>query len=81
MADTNENIPQITKDTLIGELMEIDVGAAVILMSIGMHCIGCPASAGETIEEAAWVHGVEASELVDEINSYLAAKAELKEES
>ena len=59
---------QVTKDTKIGELLEISMDAAPILLSIGMHCLGCPASQNETIEEAAAVHGVDADELVKAIN-------------
>jgi len=69
---------QIDKDTLIGELMEIDITTAPILMSIGMHCIGCPASQMETIEEAAWVHGMDVDELVNEINAHLLRRYEEK---
>ncbi len=64
----------VNKDTKIGELLQIDVGTAPILMAAGMHCLGCPASQAETIEEAAMVHGLEAQELVDEINRYLEKK-------
>ena len=49
----------VSKDTLIGELLQIDSGVGYILMGIGMHCFGCPASQMETIEEAAMVHGVD----------------------
>ena len=59
---------QVTKDTRIGELLEIDADVAPILLSIGMHCLGCPASQMETIEEAAAVHGVDADELVKALN-------------
>ena len=48
---------KITKDTTIGEAITIDEGIIPILMSAGMHCVGCPASQGETLEEAAMVHG------------------------
>ena len=59
---------QVTKDTRIGELLEIDADVAPILLSIGMHCLGCPASQNETIEEAAAVHGVNVDELVKALN-------------
>ena len=49
---------RITKDTTIGEALQIDAGIIPILMGIGMHCVGCPSSAGETLEEAAMVHGI-----------------------
>lgn len=63
---------QVTKDTLIGEALQINMDIAPIFMSIGMHCLGCPASQGETIEEACQVHGVDADELVQKINDFLA---------
>ncbi len=63
---------QITKDTLIGEALEINRGIAPILMEIGMHCLGCPASQAETIGEASEVHGVDPDELVKKINDFLA---------
>ena len=63
---------KITKDTTIGEAIQIDAGIIPILMSAGMHCVGCPSSAGETIEEAAFVHGINPQELVDKINEFLA---------
>ncbi len=63
----------ITKDTVIGDLLKIDIQLARFLMQIGMHCIGCPASAGETVEEACQVHGVDADELVEQMNNYLEA--------
>ncbi len=63
----------ITKETNIGELLNINAEAAApVLLSIGMHCLGCPASQAETIEEAAAVHGVNADELVAELNRVLA---------
>ncbi len=65
----------ITKDTMIGELMAIDPELAPILMSIGMHCLGCPSSQMETVGEAAMVHGYDPEDLVDEINNYLTQKA------
>ena len=53
---------QVTKKTLIGEALSIDEEIAPILMGIGMHCLGCPASQGESLEEACMVHGVDADE-------------------
>ncbi|MBQ1641076.1 MAG: DUF1858 domain-containing protein [Lachnospiraceae bacterium] len=67
---------QVTKDTMIGELLQIDQDIAPILFGIGMHCLGCPASQMETIEEAASVHGIMPDDLVDEINNFLASKAQ-----
>ncbi len=62
---------EINKDTSIGELLMINSGVTPILMAVGMHCVGCPASQMETIEEAALVHGVDPQSLVDEINDFL----------
>ena len=63
---------QITKDTMIGELLNIDAEVAPILLEIGMHCLGCPSSQMETIEEAAAVHGYDPDKLVEKINTFLA---------
>lgn len=60
---------EITKDTTIGDVLKIKPEAVPVLMEIGMHCIGCPASAGETVEEAAAVHGVDADDLVARMNA------------
>lgn len=65
---------QVTKDMLIGEMLQVDIGIAPILMASGMHCIGCPSSQGETLEEAAMVHGMDVNELLGRINEYLALK-------
>ena len=62
---------RVTKDTTIGEVIQIDAGVIPILMGAGMHCVGCPSSAGETLEEAAMVHGIGSDMLVEEIQSYL----------
>lgn len=67
---------EVTKDMLIGQILQEDATVAPILMASGMHCIGCPASQGESLEEAAMVHGLDADELVAQINEYLAKKAE-----
>ncbi len=65
---------QINKDMLIGDLLQVDEGIIGILMGAGMHCIGCPSSAMESLAEAAMVHGMDADALVAHINKYLAAK-------
>ena len=65
---------KVTADTMIGELMMIDPEVAPILMSIGMHCIGCPSSFFETLEEAAMVHGIDCDELMKNIHAYFEAK-------
>ena len=59
----------INKDMLIGEIIEKNPELAPILMEAGMHCLGCPASAGETLEEACMVHGIDVEELLEKINN------------
>ena len=54
---------QVSKDTMIGELLQIDENVAPLLLEIGMHCLGCPSSQMETIAEAAMVHGIEPDEI------------------
>ena len=63
---------RVTKDTMIGDLLQIDQNVAPLLLNIGMHCLGCPSSQMETIEEAAMVHGIDPDPLVNEINDFLA---------
>ena len=65
---------KVSKDTLIGEIIAIDPGNAAILMANGMHCPGCPAAAGETLEEACQVHNMNVDELLTTINEYLKKK-------
>lgn len=65
---------QITKDTIIMDVLAIDPGTAEFFFEIGMHCLGCPSASGESIEQAAAVHGVDADALVEKINAYLAGK-------
>lgn len=64
---------QITKDTIIGDILDIAPETAPIFLSIGMHCLGCPSSRGETVEQACMVHGVNVDELLDKINSSVGA--------
>ena len=64
----------ITKEMTMGELLSIDRGVAVVLMNAGMHCIGCPSSIGESLEEACMVHGIEVDVLLKNINEYFANK-------
>ena len=65
---------QISKDMLIGQLIQVDESIPPILMRAGMHCLGCPASRGESLEQACAVHGVDADEMVEKINNHLANK-------
>ena len=62
---------RVTKDTMIGDLLQIDQNVAPLLLNIGMHCLGCPSSQMETIEEAAMVHGLDPDDLVFEINTFI----------
>lgn len=61
---------EITKETLIGEMLESDMGIAYVLMQCGMHCVGCPSSIGESLEEACAVHGLDADAVLEQIKEY-----------
>ncbi len=65
---------QVTKDTIIMDLLKIDPNTAQFLFEIGMHCVGCPSASGESLEMACMVHGADADELVAKINAYLENK-------
>lgn len=65
---------EITKDMIVGDVLDIDAGAAKYFFEIGMHCLGCPASRGETIEQACSVHGADVDELISKLNAYFAEK-------
>ena len=58
----------ITKDTIIGDILDVAPQTAPIFLSIGMHCLGCPSSRGETVEEACMVHGVDVDALLRAVN-------------
>lgn len=66
----------VTRETLIGEILDADYTTAAYFMQMGMHCLGCPASRGESIADACMVHGVDVQELIDVLNQHMAAKAE-----
>ena len=63
----------ITKDTIIGDILTIARQTEPLFMNIGMHCLGCPASRGETVEQACMVHGVEVDDLLAKVNEMIAA--------
>lgn len=63
---------QITKNMIIGDILKINMGVVSILLNEGMHCIGCPASQGESLEEACMVHGIDADALTVKLNEFLA---------
>lgn len=65
---------KITKDSVIGDILDRDRGAAAFFLEIGMHCLGCPSSRGESVEEACKVHNTNADELVKRLNAYFEGK-------
>ena len=65
---------QVTKKSIIGEILDYEPETAQFFFAIGMHCLGCPASRGESIADACAVHGTNADELVEKINKYLESK-------
>ncbi len=65
---------QVTKDMLIGEILQLDVTTSKFFIEMGMHCLGCPASTGESLEQACEVHGCDVDEMVAKINAHLANK-------
>lgn len=65
---------EITKDMCIGDVLDMDTGAAKYFLEIGMHCLGCPSARGETIEQACAVHGTDCDELVANLNEHFGNK-------
>lgn len=61
---------KITKDMTIAEILNMDTKVAPIFFEAGMHCLGCPASSGESVEQAAQVHGIDVDKLVERLNNY-----------
>ena len=59
----------VTKDMLIGEIVEKGEKFTEVLLAAGMHCLGCPASAGESLEEACDVHGIDVNEVLEQLNT------------
>ena len=62
----------ITKDTIIGDILTIAPQTAPLFMGIGMHCLGCPASRAETVEQACQVHGFDVDVLLEKVNAMIA---------
>ena len=62
---------KVTKESIIGDVLDNNPETAQFFFDIGMHCLGCPASRGESIEQACAVHGTDADELVKTINAFL----------
>ena len=67
---------EVNKNTIIGDILDQDFDAAPFFLEMGMHCLGCPASRGETIAEACEVHGTDADELVKKLNDKCKSKSE-----
>ena len=65
----------VTKDSIIGDILDYDIDTARLFFEIGMHCLGCPASRGESVADACAVHGTDADELVRKLNEYFTSKA------
>ena len=65
---------QVTRETIIGDILDMDQTTAPFFLEMGMHCLGCPSSRGETVEQACMVHGVNADELVAKLNEHLQNK-------
>ena len=66
---------QITKQSIIGDILDFDPETAQFFFAIGMHCLGCPASRGDSVEDACAVHGTDADALIKQINEFLASKS------
>lgn len=66
----------VTKETVIGEVLDYDIETATFFLEIGMHCLGCPSARGESIADACAVHGTDADALVEKINEFLKNKGE-----
>lgn len=67
-------MPEITKDMSIGEILSKDTKCAPIFFEAGMHCLGCPASSGESLEEACQVHGIDCDKILERLNAYFSQK-------
>jgi hybrid cluster-associated redox disulfide protein len=66
---------KVTREMIIADVLKLDSGTAPFFLEIGMHCLGCPASRGETVEQACAVHGVDADTLIEKLNNYLESKS------
>ena len=64
----------VTKDTIIGDILDLDQSTAPFFLEMGMHCLACPPARGETLEQACAAHGVDPEELVQKINEHLQSK-------
>lgn len=64
---------KIEKDTIIGDILDVAPQSAPLFFAIGMHCLGCPSSRGETVEEACMVHGIDSDSFLEQLNRFLEA--------
>ena len=69
-----DKMAKITKDMIIADIIRIDEGLIPVLLGAGMHCIGCPSAQGESLEEAAMVHGIDPDQLEEALNTFLETK-------
>ncbi len=67
-------MPKITPDMIIADVLKLDKGTVPIFLNSGMHCLGCPSSSGESIEDACQIHGIDADKLVKELNAFFETK-------
>lgn len=65
---------KVTSDMIIADILKLDKGTVPILLNSGMHCLGCPSSSGESLEDACAIHGIDVNKLVADLNDYLATK-------
>ena len=65
---------KVSKDMIIADVLKLDRGTVPIFINNGMHCLGCPSSSGESIEDACAIHGIDSDKLIDELNAYLEGK-------
>ena len=65
---------EITEDTNIGDILDMDSDVAPYFIDMGMHCLGCPSARGETVKQACEVHGVDPEELVEKLNAHFEKK-------
>ncbi|MGE4284358.1 MAG: DUF1858 domain-containing protein [Clostridia bacterium] len=64
-------MPKVTLDTIIADVLKMDRGTVPIFLNAGMHCLGCPSSSGESIADACAIHGIDAEQLVKELNEFM----------
>lgn len=65
---------KVTKDTIIGDILDMDASTAPYFFEMGMHCLGCPSARGETIAEACMVHGVDVDDMLKKLNDHMSGK-------